>query len=250
MSTKRTVHGIDLTAPGGLAELLEHHRATFGDARMMADGDGAGEGGAGAEGAGSSTEGGNGSTNTEAGIQHDGPPAPKPADKTESKPAEWDGKVESLPADAQKIIRDLRKEDGDERVAAKTLAAIQKALNPDKGEGEKPDAEQLVKDLTTQQDETRRAQTELAVYRAAGKHGADPDALLDSRTFLAKIKDIDPTNKADIEKAIQDAVNDSPKLKATRAVGKSGTDFNGGPGETGKKEPLPLRDAVASHYSA
>lgn len=34
-------HGIDLTAPGGIAALLEFHRATFGDARMEDDPDAA-----------------------------------------------------------------------------------------------------------------------------------------------------------------------------------------------------------------
>lgn len=33
-------HGIDITAPGGIGQLLDFHRTSFGDARMMADGDG------------------------------------------------------------------------------------------------------------------------------------------------------------------------------------------------------------------
>lgn len=37
---------IDITAPGGIAALLEFHRATFGDARMDATGDGEGDDGA------------------------------------------------------------------------------------------------------------------------------------------------------------------------------------------------------------
>lgn len=32
-------HGIDLYAPGGIEQLLDFHRATFGDATMLADGD-------------------------------------------------------------------------------------------------------------------------------------------------------------------------------------------------------------------
>lgn len=35
--TKRTIHGIDITAPGGIEKLFAVHRATFGDAVMEAD---------------------------------------------------------------------------------------------------------------------------------------------------------------------------------------------------------------------
>lgn len=37
----KTIHGIDPYAPGGLDELFAFHRATFGDAVMEAEGDGA-----------------------------------------------------------------------------------------------------------------------------------------------------------------------------------------------------------------
>lgn len=167
----------------------------------------------------------------------------KAAEVTETKAAEWDGKVESLPAGAQKIINDLRKADGDERVAKKTLDAITKALNPD-AKGEKPDPEALTRSLTEQQAEAKQAKTELAVYRAAAKADADADALLDSRTFLAKIADIDPNDATAITKAIADAVKDNPKLKLARAAGASGADFSGGSGESAKKSTS-LEDAIA-----
>ena len=159
-------------------------------------------------------------------------PDPKPAEKpAEPAAPEWDGKVESLPPAAQKLIRDLRKEDGDERVAKKTLDAIQKALNPDAKADEKPDAAQLTKALADREADAKQAKTELAVYKLAGKNGADPDALLDSRGFLAKLADLDPSDTTKITKAIKDAVTDNPKLKAVQVAGSSGADFNGGSGE-------------------
>lgn len=36
--SKRTIHGIDVTAPGGIAALMDFHRLTFGDAVMEGDG--------------------------------------------------------------------------------------------------------------------------------------------------------------------------------------------------------------------
>lgn len=61
----------------------------------------------------------------------------------------------SLPP-AQKIITDLRKADGNERVAKKTLEAIQKALNPDAKDGEQPDAAALAQALTEREADATR----------------------------------------------------------------------------------------------
>jgi hypothetical protein len=230
---RKTIHGIDPYAPGGIDALLAHHRLTFGDAVMEA---GAGEGGAG-----------------DPAPAADPAPAPDPAPTADPAPepqaAEWDGKVESLPAAAQKVIADLRKEAGDERVAAKTLAAIQSALNPDAKAGEKPTAEALTKALTERDADAKQAKTELAVFRLAAKQGADADALLDSRAFLAKIAELDPTKTADIEKAITAAVKDNPKLKTVQAAGASGANFTGGSGE-GASKPTTIAGSVAAHYGA
>ena len=182
-------------------------------------------------------------------------PQGTPAPTGETKPAEaqqpeWDGKVESLPAAAQKLINDLRKADGDERIAKKTLDAIQKALNPD-AKGEKPTAEALTQALTERETEAKQARTELAVYKAASKLDADADALLDSRSFLAKLKDIDPSKTADIDKAIKDAVKDNPKLKLARAAGTSGANF-GGSGEsptTAASKTRPGQARIAAAYA-
>lgn len=234
---RKTIHGIDLTAPGGLEALFAYRRAQFGDAMMMADGGDGGEGGD--AGAGGGNGGGNaGADGGDKGGEKGG----------DTGAQEWDGKVESLPADAQRIIADLRKEAGDERVAAKTLAAIQKALNPDAKGDEKPDAAALTKALTEREADTKQAKTELAVYRLAGKNGADPDALLDSRGFLAKLADLDPSDTAKITKAITDAVSENPKLKAVLAAGASGADLTGGSGEKRNRSNVTLDSALTSHY--
>lgn len=238
---RRTIHGIDPYSPGGVEALIEFNRGLWGDMQMNAN--------AGGEaGAGESGEAGGEQAGEQSGEQGTGAEQ-KPAEKQgEQKPAEWDGKIESLPPAAQKMIADLRKADGDERVAAKTLAAIQKALNPDAKGDEKPTAEQLTKQLAERDTAAKQAQTELAVYRLAGKHGADADALLDSRAFLAKIAEIDHTKTADVEKAIKEAVESNPKLKSVRVAGSSTADGAGGSGEKAKKN-TGLGDALAGHYA-
>ncbi|GMA22279.1 hypothetical protein GCM10025864_45050 [Luteimicrobium album] len=170
---------------------------------------------------------------------------------------EWDGKVDSLPPGVQKLIGDLRKEAGDARVNAKQSAAqeardalaqeIGKALGLVKGD-EAPDPAKLAKTAADSASEARQARVELAVFRAAPGLKADPGALLDSRAFLTKVADLDPTDDgfADaVKTAITDAVKDNPKL-ATQAVGASSVDHAGGTGE--KTKPKSLADAVTAAY--
>ncbi|HKU01424.1 MAG TPA: hypothetical protein VJQ80_01270 [Arthrobacter sp.] len=137
--SKRTIHGIDPYAPGGIEALLAHHRLTFGDAVMEGPGDPAPSG----------------DPAPASPPAADPVPAGDPAPAADPAPApqatDWDGKVESLPPGAQKLINELRKADGDERVAKKTLDSILKALNPDAPDDAKPDPAALASQLTTAQ---------------------------------------------------------------------------------------------------
>ncbi|MEV1003409.1 hypothetical protein [Nonomuraea sp. NPDC050202] len=184
-------------------------------------------------------------------------------------------KVDQLPAWGQKLFRDLRKEAADYR--SKLADAAKAADDAAKAKGPSPEEitaqvrddfaaqigkalglvadeqdtkltpEQVIEQLTSEKDTTakerdqekerhRRALVELAVHRAGSKMGADPDALLDSRSFVKKIRDLDPdaedfgTALGDI---IQLALDDNPKYKAGSQAGpppRSGGEFAGGPG--------------------
>jgi len=156
-------------------------------------------------------------------------------------PAEPESKdISSLPKWAQTLINDTRKEAGDARVQAKEQAAeearqklaqdIGKALGLVKGD-EKVDPDKLATDLQASQAETIAARRELAIYRSAAANGGDPDALLDSNSFLRSIESVDPTDTEKIAAAIKDAVKNNSKLSmAPRAGSKSGGDV-GGSGE-------------------
>lgn len=161
---------------------------------------------------------------------------------------EWDGEsVDQLPEGVQKMIRDARKEAGDYRAAKNTAATdaakkaetdlINKILaasgRTPEGD-EQPDADKLAKDLAASNDSNRETKVELAVYRTASDHQGDPVALLDSRAFLAKVHDLDPSAEdfsTAVGEAIKTAVADNPKLKSARAAGKGGSEFTGGSGE-------------------
>lgn len=246
-----------------LSGIRARNKARFGDDafRMEGGGDGGGEGGDGGDGgagdggAGGEGEGGSGDAGDKGGDGDKGGEAEN---------------VSDLPAWAQKALKTAREDAGKARTDAKktaaeeaqtavltkvleglgikgtkapTLADVQAELDKAKGEGGQTAAE------------LNQTRVELAVYRVASKAGGDPDALLDSRGFLAAVKDLDPTDKnftTRVTDAIKDAVKNNPKLKASQAgAGSSSADHGaGGSGEQGQRKAKGLTGAVGSHYGS
>ncbi|HEY9409334.1 MAG TPA: hypothetical protein VIQ30_22625 [Pseudonocardia sp.] len=212
------------------------------------------------------SEGGDAGTGGDAGGDEGGTPpegdAGKDGDAGKGDPPPPEaGKVEDLPAWAQRALADARSDAGKARTTAKQQAAeearqqmaqeIGKALGLVKGD-DKPDPAKLAADLAEQQTAARQASVELAVFKSAVPAGADPAALLDSRDFLAKIAKLDPStdgfDKA-LTAAVTAAVKENPqKFKATQAAAASGAEFTGGSGE-GANKPKTLGSAIASHYA-
>ncbi|MER6171355.1 hypothetical protein [Streptosporangium sp. NPDC001681] len=183
-------------------------------------------------------------------------------------------KVDDLPEWAKKLIKDTRAEAADfrtklkdaqkaaeesaattgptpEEVTARAQAEfaqkIGKALGLISEEEQPLDPQQVIDQLSSEKDQTakerdqekerhRRALIELAVHRGSTKVGADPDALLDSRSFLKVVRDLDPDGadfSTQLTDAIQLAVENNPKFKAATQAGppaRSGGEFTGGPG--------------------
>lgn len=81
----------------------------------------------------------------------------------------------------------------------------------------------------------RQAQVEVAVLREASRQGVDGDALLDSRSFIGSLADLDPSD-SDFAGQVADAIKDNAKngRKAgtqRQAPARSGTgQLNGAPG--------------------
>jgi hypothetical protein len=185
------------------------------------------------------------------------PPAP-PADPWAS--FQWDGKVESLPDPIAKVIREARAEAGKERTTAKENAAKEAReqllkdlglLKPD----EAPDPAKLAAEIGNKdtrigelEASSRTQAIELAAYKAAGKHEANPAALLDSRSFLESVAGLDPTAEdfgTKLDAAIKAAVDGNQQLRAVPGVPRrGGGEFAGGPGTTGR--PTSLGQAVAA----
>lgn len=148
--------------------------------------------------------------------------------------------------DAQKAAEDA---------AAQNTALIQsigKALGlvkDDDGEGDAPDAEALAQQVAESQAKAAEAARELAVYKAARGANADPDKLLDSRSFLNSIKDVDPTDTTAVTKAVEDAVKANQSFALGRVSGASTADTASGPGGgSAPKAAVSIHDAVTAHY--
>jgi len=175
----------------------------------------------------------------------------------------WDGKVDSLPADVAKVIREAREEAGKARTTAKEnaatqarqelLATLSKAVGLDTDKP--PTAEELTRQLTTAtsertvaQEDAAAARIELHVFRTATRLGADAESLLDSRSFCDAIDAIDTEDPAkfnnDVETAINNAISANPQLRAGQVPRRGGGDFAGGPGTAGR--PTSLQDAVSA----
>jgi hypothetical protein len=126
------------------------------------------------------------------------------------------------PETAKAEIERLRKENAKDRTTAKQTAAdeakaalaqeIGKALGLVKDEPVDP--AKLTEQITAAQADAKRAQVALAVYQNAATAGADPLALLDSATFLAKAAALDPTDVDGLKAAMTEAVTANPRLGA------------------------------------
>ena len=76
----------------------------------------------------------------------------------------------------------------------------------------------------------REARAELAVFRGAPA-GVDAAALLDSRSFLAAIADVDPSDQKAVSAAIMSFVEDKPQFRAVgRGQGVGDATATGDPG--------------------
>ena len=178
------------------------------------------------------------------------PPATTPvsADKAPVNP--WDD-----PVAAKAEIERLRKENGSDRVNAKAQAAtdarnefaqtIGKALGLITND-EPADPAALTAQLTAAGADARQAKIELAVFRAAQATDADPSALLDSRAFLVKLADVDPSDTAAITAAVTEAVTANPRLGKPAVPGMKPNPAQG----HSASAPLGLAEQIAASEKA
>ncbi|MEV5472972.1 hypothetical protein AB0L66_11520 [Streptomyces sp. NPDC052207] len=213
---------------------------------VIAGGSGEGEGG-GSEG-GQGNEGGNQDTGQGSAAQQGGQGGNDNQDSDR-----W---LDDLPDDARKEILRLRRENAANRVKVKDgetehtaqLQKVLKALGLDTDGDDNTD--KLNEKLTAAQTDAKQRAVELAVYKAATKAGADPDALLDSRAFLKTVSALDHTGDSfekDVLREVREAAK-TPKYRSAPA--RSGGDF-GGSDSAGDRvaKAEPGRSRLAAYYA-
>ncbi|MFF3353376.1 hypothetical protein ACFYWN_12125 [Streptomyces sp. NPDC002917] len=237
MNTRAFRHPLATHAAGTVLGYRRDGRPIY----AIAGGDGTGEGGQGsAEG---QQQGGGGQ----------GPAAPAPT-PTPAAGAPADTDAAATIARLESDLAAARKDAGKSRVTAKQQAAddaraelaqqIGKALGIVQDD-QTADPAKLTEQLTASQAAARQTAVQLAVYRTAAAAGGDADALLDSRSFIDTLTDVDPADATAVTAAITAAVTANPKLAAA-PVGpaRGGAEFGGPP--AGARTPTTLHDAIAA----
>ena len=197
---------------------------------------------------------------------------------TEPKPTEPKAKAPKFegefdPAKFEKLVANIRGDVDAEKAKREAAEAQVKKIEQDQADFMKkmatlfgvttddekpPTPEELAQQLAEEQtrtkasdDRARQTAVELAVYKTAGKHGGDPDALLDSRSFANAIANLDPAaaDFADqVGAAIKAAVDSNSKLaaKAPEPKREEPTPAGGAPmdGAPGGKRQLGAADVA------
>lgn len=214
------------------------------------------EGGDGGDGGGKGATGGDGGDGGEASLEE------------QARQAIDDLKAagQEIPSALQRAVdefKSLRKEAADRRGEnrqqqeqhAAAIKQLAKAFGIDVGDEETPDVEALTAQIAERDSRlaeatatAQRLQVELAAFKAASRNGANPDALLDSRTFVEAAHKLDPSKDsfgADLDAAIKSALEANPNLKA--APGGRGP-AQGPQGDPGRRAGS-LEEAVAGRLS-
>ncbi|MGW3305893.1 hypothetical protein ACWDG9_04810 [Streptomyces sp. NPDC001073] len=211
----------------------------------IAGGSGEGEGG-GSEG-GQGNEGGNDTDQDPAGQQ-----GAQGGGEGDQDGESW---LDELPDKARKEILRLRREAASNRVKAKNGGTeqseqLQKVLKALGLETDGDNADQLNEKLTAAQTDAKQRAVELAVYKAATKAGADPDALLDSRAFLNAVSALDHTGDTfdrDVLREVREAAK-SPKYRTAPA--RSGGNFGGSDSDGDRAAKAePGRARLSAYYA-
>lgn len=188
----------------------------------------------------------------------DQPPADQPpadAPPADAPPADAPPAADNVKVFDEAYVKKVREEAAKYRTegqqAKAVLDAINKALNPEAEPTDKVDPVKLQEQLTGTTTAHTSLQREHQVLLSAVEAGADHAALLDSRSFLAKVAGLDPAADdfaAQVKAAVDKAVADNPKLKTGQVPGASAADHPGGAGGGGGK-PKSLEDAIAARMA-
>jgi hypothetical protein len=112
---------------------------------------------------------------------------------------------------------------------------------------EPADPAKLTEQISAKDADARAARLELAIYKAAAAKGADPNALLDSRSFMDRAQQTDPSA---LDALIGEHITTNPRLKAAPvAPPVGGADFTSA-SSTGGRTFTRAQIADPAYYQA
>lgn len=185
-------------------------------------------------------------------------PGPSPSDPAPADPTDWKAEARKHENRSKTNATALEKANADLKAEqAKTQAILKAAgLAPDDDPAESlKKAVQERDTAASERDQARSdaalARMELRAERIARKAGADVDVLMDSRTFEAALRTVDPGSKSlddDLKKLVEDTLKANPHLKVTGGPPASGREPTGATAPP--REVAPGLDRIRSAYEA
>ncbi|NIL56719.1 hypothetical protein [Salinispora arenicola] len=153
--------------------------------------------------------------------------------------------------DDAKREKELRLKTEQDQQAKLDAVQVALGLKPDPKTDPAATAAKVAKELTDAQARIGELTIENALFKLAGKAGADVDALTDSRTFMKQLAALDPS-ATDFDKAVGQAIRDAVKSNPKLALGgqgpaRQGADHNGGTGA--RQRPTGLGAAIAARMN-
>lgn len=156
-------------------------------------------------------------------AQPPAPPAPAPPPAPQAPPGpDWKAKAEAAEQRAaeaeaaakrwkdQSRVQETRSKANHQRVQGLEGFFQQVAEKLEIPFDDKPDPEEVNRRLEASRAEARQLKVERAIYLNAAKSSADPNAILDSREFIARTTQIDP-DAVDFEDQVADLVREAAK---------------------------------------
>lgn len=160
-----------------------------------------------------------------------------PATEPEGDKPLGEGGIKALNAErdaretAEKQVKDLQAQlDGSKSQIDGILTAL--GLN----NKEEVDPDKLARDFAATSKSEQNLRVENSILRLAGKHGADPDALVDSRSFMDEVSKLDP-NADDFTTKLTEAIQAKVKAVPAGRTAKRADSKELKSGTTGKTTP-------------
>lgn len=163
---------------------------------------------------------------------------------------EWASTFEGLtPAEVKAKLDNARKWEGRSKENHAKVEKYDRLFAELTGDGDAPsDPTKLAGDLTAAQQDARETKRENAVLRLASANQASGSALVDSRSFMSSIKDLDPT-AGDFTETVAAAIKAAVESNAAFSLA-GPTQGSGGGGDQFLRHPSNLKTSGSALGSA